>query len=151
MTCHLNKTQNEDRSCVPRIPVKWRAGRYNDFMSTSPTAGWPHPDELDALVAAPESHSLLFENEAVRVLETRVAAGGHVPLHTHRRPGMFTVLSTSDFVQKGPNGEVILDTRVSGNPLGGRTMWSEPLPPHSLDNVGDSEIHVIHVELKTGP
>ena len=30
------------------------------------------PDELDALSAEPPYHALLFENEAVRVLDTRV-------------------------------------------------------------------------------
>jgi hypothetical protein len=27
-------------------------------------------------------------------------------------------------------------------------MWSEPLPPYSIENVGDSELRVIMVELK---
>ncbi len=26
--------------------------------------------------------------------------------------------------------------------------WSEPLPPHSLENVGAAELHVVSVELK---
>lgn len=34
-------------------------------------AGWPWPDELDAVVAAPHQHRLLFENAHVRVLDTR--------------------------------------------------------------------------------
>jgi len=33
------------------------------------------PDELDASSAAPQYHALLFENEAVRVLDTRVSPG----------------------------------------------------------------------------
>jgi hypothetical protein len=44
------------------------------------------PDELDALQAAPGYHVLLFENESVRVLDTRVRQGQMVPLHTHRWP-----------------------------------------------------------------
>jgi hypothetical protein len=28
------------------------------------------------------------------------------------------------------------------------TLWSEPMPPHSLENVGDGLIHAIVVELK---
>jgi hypothetical protein len=27
-------------------------------------------------------------------------------------------------------------------------MWSDPIPPHSLENVGDAELCVIMVELK---
>jgi hypothetical protein len=42
------------------------------------------PEKLDALVAAPRHHFLLFENDAVRVLNTRIVPGDTVPLHTHR-------------------------------------------------------------------
>ena len=34
---------------------------------------WPWPASLDALTAAPETDRELFENDAVRVLETRSA------------------------------------------------------------------------------
>ena len=40
---------------------------------------WPWPDSLDALVAAPRHHKLLFENERVRVLEVRIPPGDLVP------------------------------------------------------------------------
>jgi hypothetical protein len=39
-------------------------------------------EALDALNAAPQYHLLLFENEQVRVLDTRVPAGHIVPLHS---------------------------------------------------------------------
>ena len=51
---------------------------------------WTWPDSLDALTAAPESHRLLFENDAVRVLETRIAPGETTLLHTHRWAGSST-------------------------------------------------------------
>lgn len=38
------------------------------------------PEELDALRAAPKHHALLFENDAVRVLDTNIAPGDTVPL-----------------------------------------------------------------------
>ena len=44
------------------------------------------PAELDALAAAPENHTLLFENDAVRVLDTLVRPSQVVPLHTHQWP-----------------------------------------------------------------
>ena len=31
------------------------------------------------------------------------------------------------------------------------TLWSEPIPPHTLENIGDRVIHVIAVELKDLP
>jgi len=41
-------------------------------------------DDLDAMIAAPGFHSVLFENGQVRVLEGRVPPGAVVPIHTHR-------------------------------------------------------------------
>src|SRR4051794_8873561 len=42
--------------------------------------------ENDALVAAPQNHKLLFENEEVRVVEVSVQPGVREPLHAHRYP-----------------------------------------------------------------
>ena len=49
---------------------------------------WLWPDTLDALIAAPQHHRLVFENEHVRVPEVRIGPGEIVPLHTHRWPGV---------------------------------------------------------------
>jgi hypothetical protein len=110
------------------------------------TREWP--DELDALVAAAEHHTLVLENERVRVLETRIAAGETTAVHTHRWPNVQHVLSSSEFVRRDDRGAILLDTRTAGPPEAGATLWSEPLPPHSIENVGETDLHVIMVELK---
>ena len=46
---------------------------------------------MDGVVAAPESHRVLFENDAVRVLEVTIAAGDREPEHTHRAPSVMIV------------------------------------------------------------
>ncbi len=115
----------------------------------SNASAWPWPASLDALSAAPRHHTLLLENDRVRVLETRIPPGELVPLHTHRWPSVLHVLSWSDFIRRDAGGAVLLDSRTAG--LGGSPPsvgWSEPLPPHSLENVGAAEIRVISVELK---
>jgi hypothetical protein len=109
------------------------------------------PDELDALQAAPGYHVLLFENESVRVLDTRVRQGQMVPLHTHRWPAALYILSWSDFVRRDGGGLTLVDSRTGGTPMEGMAVWSGPLPPHTLENVGQSELRVITVELKTVP
>ena len=112
---------------------------------------WTWPDSLDALAAAPESHRILFENDAVRVLETRIAPGEITQVHTHRWPGILYVLSFGHFVRRDGNGVVLVDTREGGAlPQPGTALWSGSLPPHTLENVDTSEIHVIGVELKSG-
>lgn len=108
-------------------------------------------DELDALHAAPGHHTLLFENESVRVLDTHVPPGEIVPLHTHRWPAALYILSWSDFVRRDTVGAVMVDSRLTGKPAQGTAVWSGPLQPHTLENVGNSELRVISVELKTVP
>ncbi|HET6443113.1 MAG TPA: hypothetical protein VFI27_00915 [candidate division Zixibacteria bacterium] len=110
---------------------------------------WPWPEELDALIAAPDNHTLLFENESVRVLDTRIGPGRTTPVHTHCWPGALYVQSWSDFVRRDDNGNIILDSRkVDAFATPPTVLWSDALPPHTLKNVGDTEIWVISVELK---
>ena len=112
-------------------------------------SAWTWPDSLDALTEAPESHRLLFENNAVRVLETRIAPGETTGLHTHRWPGTLYILSFSHFVRRDAEGTVLVDTREGGVlPEPGTAVWSDSLPPHTLENVDTADIHVIGVELK---
>lgn len=106
------------------------------------------PEELDALVAAPKHHALLFENEVVRVLDTRIAPGETVPLHTHRWPSALYVMSWSDFVRRDSVGAIVVDSRAGNMPPEGSALWSPPLPPHTLENVGTSELRAISVEVK---
>ncbi|MGD0630294.1 MAG: hypothetical protein ABR987_13135 [Terracidiphilus sp.] len=106
------------------------------------------PDGLDALVAAPKHHALLFENEHVRVLDTRVAPGETVPAHTHRWPSALYVLSWSDFVRRDGDGNILADSRTKGTSFDGQALWSAPLNLHTLENVGQKEFRAISVEVK---
>jgi hypothetical protein len=112
------------------------------------TTAWPWPPSLDALSAAPRHHTLLLENDRVRVVETRIPPGDIVPVHTHCWPSVLYVLSWSDFVRRDAAGRVVLDTRAIGSGSPPSVAWSEALPPHSLENVGGAEIRVISVEIK---
>lgn len=107
------------------------------------------PEALDALVAAPDHHALLFENERVRVLDTRIRPGDRTPVHTHRWPGVLYVMSWSTFVRRDPRGNVVTDSRTIpelAEPP--RVLWLPPLEAHSLENVGKADLHGISVELK---
>jgi quercetin dioxygenase-like cupin family protein len=110
---------------------------------------WTWPDSLDALIAAPAFHRVLLENERVRVLDVRIAPGQMVPVHTHKWPSIVYVQSISDFIRRDGQGKVIFDSRAAGAAQGDSAVqWLPPLPPHSVENVGDSEIHLFTVELK---
>jgi len=113
------------------------------------SAEWPWPDSLDALRAAAGYHRLLFENERVRVLEVRIGPGQFVPVHTHRWPSMVYVASSSDFIRRDGEGELLFDSRTMGPPPATPTaQWTEALPPHSVENIGNAEIFLITTELK---
>lgn len=115
-----------------------------------PSAETIWPPELDAMTAAPDHHDVLFENDRVRVLDSRVPPGGSTPLHTHKWPGVLYVIGFSDFVRRDAAGEILLDSRDSEQrPASGEAFWSDPLQPHSVTNVGDAEIRIISVEMKT--
>jgi hypothetical protein len=54
-----------------------------------------------------------------------------------------------EFVRRDGDGTVLVDTRREGRlPEPGAAIWSEALPPHTLENVGTTVIHVIGVELR---
>ena len=69
---------------------------------------WPWDHSLDALVAAPAQHRLLFENAHVRVIDTRIAPGEQTPVHTHRWPAIHYVVSWSEFVRRDAAGWVFV-------------------------------------------
>ena len=111
--------------------------------------GWAWPDSLDALIAAPKHHKLLFENERVRLLEVRIAPGEVTAVHTHRWPSAIYVARQSDFIRRDGEGNVLFDSRTVGPPpTEPMVQWVGPLPPHSVENVGNVEILLITTELK---
>jgi hypothetical protein len=111
---------------------------------------WEWPDSLEALTAAPGFHTVLLETDDVRVLDTRIGPGQTVPVHTHRWPAVLYVLPSGHFVHRDGTGAILVDTRAQGSPPGtGAAVWSPPLPPHTLENVDFSDIHVLSVEVKS--
>lgn len=105
-----------------------------------------HP--LDAMSAAADHHEVLFENEVVRILDTNVPPGGKTPVHAHQWPAALYVLSWSDFIRRDPAGEVMVDSRDQKMGETGAGLWLPPLPPHSIENIGSSNLHIIAVEVK---
>jgi len=107
------------------------------------------PAELDAMIAAPQHHKILFENEKVRVLDANIPAGEITALHTHQFPASLYIISWSDFVRYDADGNVLLDSRKLDKAfLPATALWSDPLPLHALKNVGENDLHVISVEIK---
>jgi hypothetical protein len=104
-------------------------------------------DELDGAIAAPDHHKVIFENDAVRVLETTIRAGDITPLHTHLTPQVMYVVSGSHFIRRDEHGATMVDTRADPDFVLPRVLYSASTPRHTLENTGADDLVVIGVEL----
>ena len=114
---------------------------------TAPAA-WPWPDSLDALAAAPEHHRLLLEDARVRVIDTRIPPGERTAVHTHRYPSILYIVSTGEFLRYDAEGNVITDSRKMPPQVAHSAFRVPPMPPHSVENIGSTLVHLVNVEFK---
>jgi mannose-6-phosphate isomerase-like protein (cupin superfamily) len=106
-----------------------------------------HP--FDAMAKAPDHHRVLLENDKVRVLDTKVAPGERTPVHAHEWPAALYVLSWSDFVRYDPDENVLVDSRtMTVKPGVGAALWTNPIGPHFVENVGQADLHILAIETK---
>lgn len=118
-----------------------------DYRTGDP-ATWPA--QLDAVIAAPNNHKILLENDMVRVLEVSLAPGEKEPLHHHKWPSVLYIQEAGDFVDYDQDGKVIFDTRELPEPLTfPLTMHKGPEAPHAPVNLSKTKpIRLIRVEIK---
>ena len=109
------------------------------------------PDELDGVAGRPRHPSVIFENDAVRVLEVTIAAGATTPLHTHLLPTVNYTLSGSQFVRRDEHGGTMFDTRADPAFVLPRVSYAASTPRHTIENTGSDDLVVIAVELKPSP
>jgi len=134
---------------TPRTRAALPTSNSSNDTGTGSAGSWPWPDSLDAVVAAPQYHRIVLENDRVRVLDTRIPAGEIVPVHTHHWPAIYYTIVAGDFIRRDQEGKVLFDSRsVPGLLTAQEGTWMECLTPHSVENVGAREIHLISVELK---
>ncbi|RIW18247.1 hypothetical protein D0X99_00680 [Algoriphagus lacus] len=62
------------------------------------------------------------------------------------------IISWSDFIRYDADGNIYATSRnLPATDRNGISLWTKPLAPHSLENVGDKMIHIISTELKKNP
>jgi len=130
------------------------------------SAAWPYPLAYDSVVAAPNNHRLLYENDHVRLVEVTIRPGELENMHGHPYPSVFAY----DAVGSGPigargnqaatiqdhyldpasrqNGQ---DRVVAGLPQGMdapgcATMG--PQAPHKARNTSSVPLHFYRIEFK---
>jgi hypothetical protein len=110
---------------------------------------------LDAVVAAPANHKVLFENENLRVLEVTLAPDEEEPTHHHRWRSVFVLDQVQgpihDIAPDGthlpPNRDVIKALQAWDG-QGCLVVDMAPQPPGRVLNASGKPLHGIRVEMK---
>jgi hypothetical protein len=89
---------------------------------------------------------LWFTNDRIRVWEIRLQPGERAPFHAHARNYFWTVVAAGTARHRTPDGVVTTSEYAVGD-----TKYTENSPEspalHDLENVGDTEIRFVTVEL----
>lgn len=105
---------------------------------------------LDAVVAAPDNHQVLYEDDNIRVISVSIAPGAIEKPHHHRWPSVFVI---DRMVKKAR------DFDANGNqiPLPVPTEFDPPLiakmppqPVHYVANDDSCAFHGTRIEFKRG-
>lgn len=116
----------------------------------------PKSNPYDAMTAAPYSHSVLFEDEHVRVLESLLPPLASEPVHIHALPSVMMGdtggAAGAKFVYteyRMEDGKFVpVETREITPTPGYRTVWSGPEGPHSITNIGPAPMRITRIEIK---
>jgi predicted metal-dependent enzyme (double-stranded beta helix superfamily) len=104
---------------------------------------------LDAMVAAPRHHRLLYEDDNIRVLSVSIEPGETEPVHHHRWPSVFVIdsfVKLRDFDGEGREIPLPIPDKFE-LPL---TVKMPPQPLHSVRNEDIVAFHGTRVEFKRG-
>jgi hypothetical protein len=127
------------------------------FMSAGSDVSDPStwPDALDAVVAAPGHHKVLFENERVRVLEVILEPNDEEPVHHHRWPSVFVLDQVAGPIHDiSPDGATLppnRDVLVALDAWDGKgclVVNMAPQPAGRVLNASDRTLHGIRIEMK---
>jgi quercetin dioxygenase-like cupin family protein len=95
----------------------------------------------DIVVLSPDVHQVIFENDAVRMLEVRVKPGAKVPMHTNPE-------NINYILQGGTLRLLDADGSFADVPLSEGQVIPAPVGRHAVENIGPTEVRTICVELK---
>lgn len=115
-------------------------------LGLATAAVFPAPKESQTaeLSDLPEPYyTVLWENDNVRIVEHRLEAGEHEPMHAHPKMlGYFLETSTVRITESdGTTSELVLTKGT----IGEAGPWT-----HEIENIGDTPLHSLIVEFKPG-
>ena len=98
-------------------------------------------DAQDPAVVNAKTIQVKFENDRVRVMEATLPPGVKEQVHSHPAYVIY-VLQGGRFRNYAADGKV-----TEGELKSGEVLYREPLT-HAAENIGDTPLHMILVELK---
>ncbi len=107
------------------------------------------PNKTDAVIAAPNSHKTLLENDNVRVVEVTILPGQKEPMHTHQWKSVMMVDSSTKikYYKESDNGTEYQEREVSKDEP--YIEWLEPEGLHAVENLDQNKTyHAIRIEIK---
>jgi oxalate decarboxylase/phosphoglucose isomerase-like protein (cupin superfamily) len=95
----------------------------------------------DAVTIAPHLHEIIFENDKMRVLKVTVKPGDTAGMHWHPE-NINYILKPGKLRFNKPDGSTVDVDLTEGQ------VTSSPESSHAVENIGDSEVQTVQVELK---
>jgi hypothetical protein len=120
----------------------------NISMDGTDPAMWD--PSLDGVLAAPENHAILYEDDEIRVVSVSIAPGAIEKPHHHRLPSIFVVdrlVKLRDF--NGATGEEI-PLPIPKDVEFPITLKFLPQPLHYVENLDTRPFHATRIEFKKG-
>lgn len=124
-----------------------------DDAASSDRLNWD--PSLDAVVAAPKNHKVVFENDAIRVLEVILEPDEEEPVHHHRWPSVFVLDQVHppihDIAPDGtmlPANRDIVQAVEAWDGKGCLVVHMSPQPAGRVLNASGKLLHGIRVEMK---
>ena len=129
-------------------------GRLRTFLAVSVVLIFDsgHAEELktfEPIIAAGEYHSVVLENDRVRVLQVEIMPGETVPFHQHGMPSIFVTLEPASLLIRDMSGKAIRVVERSSFSDLPHVEWRETPPaPRSVENVDTVSMRALRIELK---
>lgn len=95
----------------------------------------------DIVIIAPQQHTVIFENDRIRVLKVHVKPGDRVAMH--RNPE-----NVNYILQGGTLRLTAADGTVQDIELTDGQVIPAPVGSHAVENTGDNDVQTICIELK---
>jgi len=115
---------------------------------------WEWADNLDALIAAPDNHKVVYEDENVRILSVILDGKQSEPIHTHKWTSVMWISKPITPCQinsykKNENGQLVVsDSLVIEQMPTNIGQLINPEGPTSITNLGNDSGIAYRVEFK---